>query len=778
MLRSTTGETMTLEGVDAKGRVRGLLFELAVEQRYRNPKEANVEAIYTFPLPSDAVLLDLEVELNGRKLVAAVVERKAAERDYEQAIDKGDTAIMLERAGDGLCTLNLGNLMAGESAKIRYRYAQLLSFEHGSVRLTIPTVIAPRYGNPKAAGLRPHQVPTSDLAVAYPFSLSIDLEGEIAGGTLASPSHALAIAATATGMHVGLARGAFLDRDFVLAVTGLSGKSLAVVARDGAKFVALASFCADAPREATDRPLTLKLLVDCSGSMTGDSIAAAKRALHRILASLESGDRFSYSRFGSRVVHETDGLVRASDGNVRAGAEQVGRTNADLGGTEMEAGLRQVFAIGGRDGAADVLLLTDGETWNADHLIAEARGARQRVFVVAIGSAPAEGLLSRLAEATGGACEFVAPNEDAEAAILRTFSRLRAPRVERAEVAWPATPAWTTPLPQGLFGGETIHAFAGFDVEPTGAIALALHAKAEARPLTAAVQFDGTVAEDRTLSRIAAARRIESVGEDEKLRLALGYGLLTARTNLLVVHERAEGERAVDLPQLAHVAQMHAAGWHGVGSVREVRARAAFLDAPPVADEHAYRDIAFDRLEAPVRRKAAARRIDSNDGYEAARLAAPRAPDDDASAIGESKAKVEDTPPVFVPVTPIATVLAALEAAGMNALPSTFEDLDRLGVPKDVQSMLYVASTMLVDSHEIVQAFLEALALWDAEMNHPPILSPHIARAMRRAFTFPWSRRAVRGQARFAVEHWHRFACMPPYLPASTKKPLGQAVTR
>ena len=38
-----------------------------------------------------------------------------------------------------------------------------------------------------------------------------------------------------------------------------------------------------------------------------------------------------------------------------------------------------------------------------------------------------------------------------EAAILRMFSRLRAPRVENADVAWPVTPGWTTPLPSGLF---------------------------------------------------------------------------------------------------------------------------------------------------------------------------------------------------------------------------------------------------------------------------------------------------------------------------------------
>ena len=744
MLKSTTGETMALEGVEARGRVRGLLFELDVEQRYRNPHATNVEAIYTFPLPMDAVLLDLEIALGDRRLVAAVVEKKAAERDYEQAIDKGDTAIMLERAGDGLCTLNLGNLMAGEAATIRYRYAQLLRFEQGSVRLTIPTVVAPRYGDPKAAGLAPHQVPTSDLAIAYPFALSIDLEGEIAAGKLSSPSHALSIAATATGMHVGLARGAFLDRDFVLSVGGLSGRSLAVVAKDGDRYVALASFCADVPRDAAQLPLTLKLVVDCSGSMGGDSIAAARRALHRILASLEPADRFSLSRFGSHAVHETRGLVAADERAVRDAARRIGRMDADLGGTEMAGALQQVFAIGGRDGASDVLLLTDGEIWNADHLIAQARGARQRVFVVGIGSAPAEGVLRRLAEATGGACEFVAPNEDAEAAILRMFGRMRAPRVDRADVAWPAAPAWSTPLPSGLFGGETIHAFAGFDAPPLGAVTLALRAKDGSPPLTAAAQLGAEVVGERTLARIAASRRIESASEEQKLRLALEHGLLTAQTNLLVVHERAAGEKAADLPKLAHVAQMHAAGWHGVGSV------------------HASADsIDYDRLDEPLvferpAKHGPALRISPDRLAEAHRalwdIDVPDFLRRTPSIEAENRAPSPGPHGAPVATGWIAPFLHRLESSG-GAFPATFDDLARLGVPAAVLDELRAKVGAGVSERDVVDALLEAFAIREESSPGHAVLTRHVRRALRR-FATAGEHAGLRTAVRELVDGW------------------------
>src|ERR1700680_988767 len=92
VLKATPGEAVALQGVTAKGTLNGLLFELAVEQRYRNPAETNIEAVYTFPLPSGAVLLDFEVKLGGKTLTGVVVEKRAAEAQYEEAIEKGDTA--------------------------------------------------------------------------------------------------------------------------------------------------------------------------------------------------------------------------------------------------------------------------------------------------------------------------------------------------------------------------------------------------------------------------------------------------------------------------------------------------------------------------------------------------------------------------------------------------------------------------------------------------------------------------------------------------------------
>lgn len=706
VLDTPAGEPANLDSVltqvSASGRLNGLLFELTVEQRYRNPGSTNIEAVYTFPLSSDAVLLDLDVRLGERTLTGVVIEKRRAEAHYEDALAQGDSAAMLERAMDGVYTVNLGNLLAGEEAMIRYRYAQLLRFEYGSVRLTVPTVIAPRYGDPAAAGLQPHQVPVNDLLTEYPFSLTLTLDGAIAAGTIASPTHAIATTRTPHGVSVTLARQAWLDRDFVLTVADVQSTSLAVLAQDGDGCVALASFCVDAEPAANDRPLALKLLVDCSGSMAGDSITAARRALQRILTALVPADRFSLTRFGSHVVDVVPTLIPADRRAVVTTATSIANMQADLGGTEMENALATVIARDAAADGADIFLITDGEVWGLDRLIGQARKARQRVFVVGIGAAPAESVLRKLAAASGGACEFVAPGEDAEAAIVRMFARLRSPRVARVDVQWPIAPLWTTPLPSGLFGGETVHVLAGFAAAPRGEAVLTFVAVEKGGSNTTRVALPAEVSVDATLARMAAMRRIKVADRKTQLDLALRYGLLTERTNFIVVHKRAEDEKARDLPELRRVAQMHAAGWGGVGSVHEALAPRELLSSAVFA-----RHASGPRPVCAAPPPALARSLDWM------RVEQPRR-DPATSSFDALLTQLEQRVFLLRP----------------NALPTTIADLAQCGLDAAAaQSLRDIVAEGFAEA-DVVRAFLEALAPLADKSHH----SRQLRRALWRQF--------------------------------------------
>src|SRR5262249_54306299 len=148
-----------LTSVHAGGRLDAVLFELTVRQTYQNTSEDVLEVVYSFPLPSAAVLLAFASELNGERREGVVVAKREAERQYEASLEEGDAPVMLEALGDGLHTANIGNLKPGDEIVLEIRFAQTLCFEQGRLRLSIPTTIAPRYGSAERAGLQPQQVP-------------------------------------------------------------------------------------------------------------------------------------------------------------------------------------------------------------------------------------------------------------------------------------------------------------------------------------------------------------------------------------------------------------------------------------------------------------------------------------------------------------------------------------------------------------------------------------------------------------------------------------------
>ena len=227
---SPTGSTgLTLQGVDVQARLDGLLLRTTLRQRYRNSTGRLIETVYTFPLAHGASLMGLSVTLGDKRLSGAVIEKQEATQRYEQAIDEGDTPVLVEQSSPGLYTANLGNLKDGEEATIELEYAQLLRFEQGGLRLSIPTVVAPRYGDAHAeGGLAPHESTAADWQARYPFTLSLDIAGPAAQVRLSSPSHRIEVqpvpdqgtpGQTQT-VRVTLGQGGWLDRDFVLRLDG------------------------------------------------------------------------------------------------------------------------------------------------------------------------------------------------------------------------------------------------------------------------------------------------------------------------------------------------------------------------------------------------------------------------------------------------------------------------------------------------------------------------------------------------------------------------------
>jgi Ca-activated chloride channel homolog len=231
--------SVVLENVTCRIHVEELLQTVHLSQIYRNSEEVAIEAVYTMPLPLEATLLDMKVSIGEKTLTGRVVEKRAAEEAYEDAVTSGDSGFLLTESAPGIYTMNVGNLMPGEEATIEIRYARLLRWSGDEIRISIPTTIAPRYGHPE---MEPFVVPaftTQERHMQVVFSVS----GRLSSAHILSPTHAFSLARENGTTTLGPER-VLMDRYIVFAVQCLDGsRAGACSVRDGEEVLVHASFC-------------------------------------------------------------------------------------------------------------------------------------------------------------------------------------------------------------------------------------------------------------------------------------------------------------------------------------------------------------------------------------------------------------------------------------------------------------------------------------------------------------------------------------------------------
>lgn len=585
-----------LEAVSLKAVLDDLLAQVEVRQVFTNRESGPIEATYTFPVARGATLLSFTAKLGARELVGRILPAPQAEDSYEEAVADGDAAILLQEASPGLYTVNIGNLLPGETAALTYRYAQLQYWQSGTLRFALPTVVAPHYGDPARAGLQPHQAPRTDLFAHHEAEFRASIRGALLDAEITCPTHEVIVERQAGQAVVRFADGATraMDRDIVLHLRRAAPAAATACgepAATGDAHLALLSFCPDTGRPSAPEGRFVKILVDCSGSMNGDSIGQARAALRRILDSLRPQDRFAIVAFGSTWRDVTAASLPGTPEAIAGAREAIGTIHADMGGTELGAALLPLLARRDEDGRqGDVLLVTDGELHD-DALVARARAAGGRVFTVGVGCAPGESLLGRLSGQTGGAAEFVTPGDDIAARIHRHFQRLFQPRVTALTVRWPGRVlAERRDREGGLFAGDTVHVLARLQGGAAGAMAGDVKVSCELAdgttvtveaPLRRLEGAAGAVPDASLLERLLAAGELRAAVDARDpagdrpdaalVELAVRCQLLSPWTSCLMVALRDDNEKTDGQPELRQVPQMPAAGWGGMGSILHER---------------------------------------------------------------------------------------------------------------------------------------------------------------------------------------------------------------
>jgi hypothetical protein len=127
-------------------RIHGGLAVVTTERLFRNAERTSIEATITFPVPVHATLVRLTARLGDRELVATALARDAARETYEEAIDRGKTAVLHEEVLRGVHQLCVGHVPPGTELTVRSTWVDALSRHARGAFLRIPTTVGEIYG--------------------------------------------------------------------------------------------------------------------------------------------------------------------------------------------------------------------------------------------------------------------------------------------------------------------------------------------------------------------------------------------------------------------------------------------------------------------------------------------------------------------------------------------------------------------------------------------------------------------------------------------------------
>jgi Ca-activated chloride channel family protein len=637
---SNASDRVALRGVRVHARLAGMSQRTTVEQTFVNLEPRAIEAVYTFPLPEGAAVCAFEVITGDRVLTGVVEESDNAIEQYDDAIADGHGAFLMEQERPDVFTVRVGNLKPRQAATIRLTYVCALDRVDREIRVAFPTTVAPRYVTATATDPLEAMMdgdalnPPHALWVPYGLSMRVDIELGRELSDVYSPSHSIQVSrgrsdngdSDAKLTTVTLAGGITeMNRDVVLSLRLKKEHEPSVqveqrLAPTGENETYLAvTFVPefDESQLAEPGPVETVFVLDCSGSMQGQSIAQATLALELCLRSLSAGDTFNICRFGSTFELMSSEPLAYSQATLDRALKYV-RQGGDFGGTELYAPLEAVFQVPPRAGhVRQVILLTDGQVSNEPAVIALARKhrARNRIFTFGIGAASSSFLVKGLARATGGASEFIADGERIDEKVLRTFSRLASPVVSDVSIDWDGCDVQTLAELPPVFDGDVMSVFGRAPARVPGHVTLTCRTPVGPRswtvPVGHAQDLGGviplmwarrTIQSLEELNDVPGSRATTRTREQEMLvSISKQFGLVCSLTSFIAVEHRSLEERNEGKPALRRVPTALAAGWGDV--LGDVVTGGAARCAPALASLAAFSVSAPAQAGGGIRRR-------------------------------------------------------------------------------------------------------------------------------------------------------------------------------
>jgi Ca-activated chloride channel family protein len=555
-----------------------------IEQVFGNPTPQPVEGTYIFPLDDDISVSKFSMYMDGKEVVGQVLGRGEARRRYEEIVSRMRDPALLEYLGTRMYQARIFPIRPGGEAKIELAYTQTLPIDAGLVRYRLPMSTAKHATGP---------IGSLSLLVGISSGIPIkDVFSPTHDAATVRSSDARASASFEATRHTP-------DRDFLL-LYSLSekefGLSLLTYREPGDDGFFLARLAPKARLDADDvLPKDICFVVDVSGSMAGEKLAQAQRALRFCLANLNPEDRFNVVTFSHEPWSFRDEPVSADPETVKQAREAVDALRANGGTNINDAVLAAMRAdpIGTGQRPYLVVLLTDGQptvgVTDLQSILANVREANThmvRLFVFGIGTDVNTKLLDRLAEENRGARDYVSEDEDIEVKVSSFYRKVSNPVLSELRLAFgdlSVHDVYPRTLPD-LFAGSEVTVVGRFSGFGHRAVELTGKRRGREQRFVYESDFPSVTTRHDFVPRLWAVRKVAYLqdqirlhGENKELKdaiveLAKQYGIITDYTAYLVMEEDKRVSRSGGVRQL--MAQQ-------IAGSRELERRAA---AAPLAE--------------------------------------------------------------------------------------------------------------------------------------------------------------------------------------------------
>jgi len=570
---------LPLEHTDVDAYVSGYIARVNVTQHFTNPYKEPIEAVYVFPLPENAAVDAMTMKIGEKVIKGVIKKREEARQIYEQAIQEGKTASLLEQERPNIFTQTVGNIMPGDDIYIEISYVQDLAYDHGTYEYTFPMVVGPRFipgtrntstGSKQGGGWAEDTDRVPDASRITPpvlkpeyrsghdISLKLTVDAGVPIQNFSCPSHDIDQQVKGESqVVVQIKKGDQIpNKDFIFRYD-VAGKRPEYALLTHAKGPNDGYFVLMIQPQASFKiseitPKEMIFVVDCSGSMSGFPIEKAKEAMKLSIENMNPDDYFNIIKFSEAASGFAPLPVPNTPDNVKKALKYIDDMYGS-GGTMMIEGIKYSL-----DGLRDskrrrvVLFMTDGYIGNEREILAaiEDKLGNARLFSFGVGSSVNRYLLEKMAQVGRGQVTYCRHDEDPQPKIELFYERIAKPYLMDIEIDWNGLEVIEV-LPQripDLFSAQPV-IIHGRYTQPGSAV-IKIKGKVRGKPVIQkiAVVFPKEKSEHDVIATLWARTKIEYLSDemhhgekpeivDQITQIALKYKLMSKYTSFVAVSE-------------------------------------------------------------------------------------------------------------------------------------------------------------------------------------------------------------------------------------------------